>query len=56
MKAHIFKSRKKGAMQFSLVITAGASLSEGVLFEYFFNDKNSCKRQAKVLGATPHNY
>lgn len=56
MRAHIFKSGKKGAMKFSLLITTGASLSEGVLFKYFFNDKNSCKRQAKVLGATPHNY
>ena len=55
MKAHIFKLPGK-TMHWHLIITTGASISQGVVMEYWFNDRNSCKRQAKLDKATPHNY
>ena len=54
-KAHIFKLPGK-TMNWHLIITTGAAISYGVVMEYWFNDKTSCKRQAKLDKAVPHNY
>ncbi len=53
MNAHIYKARMG---KFSLIITTGASISEGVVSTQLFDSKQEAKAVAKQIGATPHNY
>jgi hypothetical protein len=53
MNAHIYNARNK---MFQLIITSGASISEGVISTHLFASKKECKAHAKLLGAKAWNY
>lgn len=51
--AHIYKAR---GGKFTLTITTGAAINEGVISERSFDSKADAKAAAKLAGATPHNF
>lgn len=51
--AHIYKARNK---MFTLLVTTGASISEGILSEELYATKQEAKNAAKQSNATPWNY
>ena len=54
MYAHIYRSNMKGFWQ--LLITSGASLTDGVIETRTYRSKLAAKQAAKRFGATAWNY
>jgi len=55
MYAHIYKGRGRNG-GWTLIITTGAAINEGVISERTYVTKISAKQAAKEAGAKPHNY
>ena len=53
MYAHIYKARQG---KVKLILTTGASISEGVVSEMLLDSKTAAKAEAKRQNATPWNY
>ncbi len=53
MYAHINNAR---GGKFSLLLTTGAAINEGVISEKLYDTKKEAKDAAKVAGAKPWNY
>jgi len=52
MYAHIFKVRNG----FSLIISKGAELNQGVISTTIYLDRKAAKTAARLMGATPWNF
>jgi hypothetical protein len=52
MYSHIFKARGG----FTLIITTGAEINQGVISKTIYADRKTAKQVAKQLGAKPWNY
>ena len=52
MYSHIYKARGG----FTLIISKGAEINQGVISTAIYSDRKTAKQVAKQLGATPWNY
>jgi hypothetical protein len=52
MYSHIYKARGG----FTLIITTGAEINQGVISTAIYSDRKTAKQVAKQLGAKPWNY